>query len=94
MLNQNFSVEEQASLVWKLLCSIPTSVVAKFLPWLSSSISPDKYQDLHKCLSKIVPEEKFLQQVIDFSTANLKLALNSFRFFLTKYIQLITSFVY
>ncbi|BFG21102.1 hypothetical protein CerSpe_073750 [Prunus speciosa] len=64
LLNQNFSLEEQASLVWKLLCSIPTSVVAKFLPWLSSSISPDKYQDLHKCLSKIVPEEKLLQQVI------------------------------
>ncbi|XP_061989050.1 zinc finger protein BRUTUS [Rosa rugosa] len=64
LLIEKFSVEEQASLVWQFLCSIPVNMMAEFLPWLSSSVSPDEYQDLRKCLSKIVPEEKLLQQVI------------------------------
>ncbi|KAL6182863.1 hypothetical protein ACLB2K_044275 [Fragaria x ananassa] len=64
LLIEKFSVEEQASLVWQFLCSIPVNMLAQFLPWLSSSVSPDEYQDLRKCLSKIVPEEKLLQQVI------------------------------
>ncbi|KAK4804888.1 hypothetical protein SAY86_004705 [Trapa natans] len=64
LLIEKFSVEEQASLVWQFLCSIPVYMVAEFLPWLSSSISEDEYQDLHCCLSKIVPEKKLLQQVI------------------------------
>lgn len=64
MLIEKFSLEEQASLVWQFLCSIPVNMVADFLPWLSSFLSPDEYQDMQKCLSKIVPEEKLLQQVI------------------------------
>ncbi|KAK9926326.1 hypothetical protein M0R45_023563 [Rubus argutus] len=64
LLIEKFSVEEQASLVWQFLCSIPVNMMAEFLPWLSSSVSPEEYQDLRKCLSKIVPEEKLLQQVI------------------------------
>ncbi|PON38382.1 hemerythrin-like [Parasponia andersonii] len=64
LLIEKFSLEEQASLVWQFLCSIPVNMMADFLPWLSSSISPDEYQDLQKCLKKIVPEEKLLQQVI------------------------------
>ncbi|KAK9911964.1 hypothetical protein M0R45_035841 [Rubus argutus] len=36
-LIQKLSLEEQASLVWKFLCSIPTNVVAKFIPWRSFS---------------------------------------------------------
>ncbi|GMJ10846.1 BRUTUS, embryo defective 2454 [Hibiscus trionum] len=64
LLIQKFSLEEQASLVWQFLCSIPVNMVAQFLPWLSSFLSPDEYQDMQKCLSKIVPEEKLLQQVI------------------------------
>lgn len=64
LLIEKFSVEEQASLVWQFLCSIPVNMMAEFLPWLSSSVSPDEYQDLRKCLSKIVPEEKLLQQVM------------------------------
>ncbi|GMP61493.1 hypothetical protein CsSME_00023937 [Camellia sinensis var. sinensis] len=39
-------------------------MMAEFLPWLSSSISSDECQDMCKCLSKIIPEEKLLQQVI------------------------------
>ncbi|KAF4400862.1 hypothetical protein G4B88_004405 [Cannabis sativa] len=64
LLIEKFSLEEQASLVWQFLCSIPVNMMAEFLPWLSSSISPDEYEDLQKCLKEIVPEEKLLQQVI------------------------------
>ncbi|XP_052199225.1 zinc finger protein BRUTUS-like isoform X2 [Diospyros lotus] len=64
LLIEKFSFEEQASLVWQFLCSIPVRMMAEFLPWLSSSISSDECQDMRKCLSKIIPEEKLLQQVI------------------------------
>ncbi|TKY44726.1 RING finger protein [Spatholobus suberectus] len=64
LLIEKFSLEEQASLVWQFLCSIPVNMMTEFLPWLSTSISPDESQDLRKCLSKIVPEEKLLQKVI------------------------------
>jgi zinc finger-like protein len=63
LLIEKFSLEEQASLVWQFLCSIPVNMMAEFLPWLSTSISPDESQDLRMCLSKIVPEEKLLQKV-------------------------------
>ncbi|XP_047330056.1 zinc finger protein BRUTUS-like [Impatiens glandulifera] len=64
LLIEKFSFEEQASLVWQFLCSIPVNMMAEFLPWLSLSISTDECQDMRKCLSRIVPEEKLLQQVI------------------------------
>ncbi|KAF7819891.1 zinc finger protein BRUTUS-like isoform X1 [Senna tora] len=64
LLIEQFSLEEQASLVWQFLCSIPVHMMAVFLPWLSTSISPEESQDLRKFLSKIVPEEKLLQKVI------------------------------
>lgn len=64
LLIEKFSFEEQASLVWQFLCSIPINMMAEFLPWLSSSISSDEHHDMRKCLCKIVPEEKLLQQVI------------------------------
>ncbi|OWM65131.1 hypothetical protein CDL15_Pgr008718 [Punica granatum] len=64
LLIEKFSLEEQASLVWQFLCSIPVYMMAEFLPWLSSSISEDEYLDLHSCLSRVVPEKMLLQQVI------------------------------
>ncbi|KAI3453049.1 hypothetical protein Pfo_009712 [Paulownia fortunei] len=64
LLNEKFSFEEQASLVWQFFCSIPVSMMAEFLPWLSSSISPDERQDMRKCLHRIIPDEKLLQQII------------------------------
>ncbi|XP_062158173.1 zinc finger protein BRUTUS [Alnus glutinosa] len=64
LLIEKFSLEEQASLVWQFLCSIPVNMMAEFLPWLSNSISADECQDLRKCLRKIVPAEKLLQEVI------------------------------
>ncbi|KAF2322576.1 hypothetical protein GH714_019089 [Hevea brasiliensis] len=62
LLIEKFTFEEQASLVWQFLCSIPVNMMAEFLPWLSSSISSDEYQDMHKCLYKIIPKEKLLHQ--------------------------------
>ncbi|KAI4331498.1 hypothetical protein MLD38_029683 [Melastoma candidum] len=64
LLIEKFSFEEQASLVWQFLCSIPVNMMAEFLPWLSSSISSDEYLDLSKCLGRIVPEENLLQEVV------------------------------
>ena len=63
LLIKKFSHEEQADLVWQFLCSIPINMMAKFLPWVSSSVSTDENQDILDCLSKIVPEEKLLQEV-------------------------------
>ncbi|CAD6332947.1 unnamed protein product [Miscanthus lutarioriparius] len=57
LLIKKFSHEEQADLVWQFLCSIPVNMMAKFLPWISSSVSTDENQDILDCLSKIVPEE-------------------------------------
>ena len=63
MVIEKFSSEEQASLVWQFLCSIPVKMIAEFLPWLASYVSSDEYQDMLRCLCTIVPEEKLLQQV-------------------------------
>ncbi|XP_044489871.1 zinc finger protein BRUTUS-like isoform X2 [Mangifera indica] len=64
LLIEKFSFEEQASLVWQFLCSIPVNMMAEFLPWLSTSISSDERQDMEKCLCRIIPKEKLLHQVI------------------------------
>ncbi|XP_074274885.1 zinc finger protein BRUTUS-like isoform X2 [Silene latifolia] len=64
LLIEKFSFEEQASLVWQFLCSIPVNMMVEFLPWLSSSVSTDERQDMRKCLRKIIPNEALLHQVI------------------------------
>ncbi|GLT43494.1 hypothetical protein SLA2020_174370 [Shorea laevis] len=64
LLAEKFTFEEQASLVWQFLCSIPVDMMTESLPWLSSSISSDEHQDMRKCLCKIIPKEKLLRQVI------------------------------
>ncbi|KAK9705201.1 hypothetical protein RND81_07G040400 [Saponaria officinalis] len=64
LLIEKFSFEEQASLVWRFLCSIPVNMMVEFLPWLSSSVSTDESQDMRKCLRRIIPNEALLHQVI------------------------------
>ncbi|KNA10882.1 hypothetical protein SOVF_140190 [Spinacia oleracea] len=64
LLIEKFSFEEQASLVWRFLCSIPVNMMMEFLPWLSSSVSTDESQDMQKCLRKIIPNEDLLHKVI------------------------------
>jgi len=63
LLIEKFSFEEQAALVWQFLCSIPVNMMVEFLPWLSSSVSSDESEDMHKCLQKIIPNEALLHQV-------------------------------
>ncbi|KAK1390014.1 Zinc finger protein BRUTUS [Heracleum sosnowskyi] len=64
LLIEKFSFEEQASLVWQFLCSIPVNMMAEFLPWLSSSISSDEYSDMCNWFWRIIPKEELLQQII------------------------------
>ncbi|KAH0904264.1 hypothetical protein HID58_043767 [Brassica napus] len=64
LLIEKFKHEEQAYIVWRFLCSIPVNMLAVFLPWLASSISVDESKEMQTCLSKIVPDETLLQQVI------------------------------
>lgn len=64
LLVEKFSFEEQASLVWQFLCSIPVNMMAEFLPWLSASVSSDERQEMRSCLCKVIPDEKLLQQII------------------------------
>ncbi|PWA45725.1 hemerythrin/HHE cation-binding motif-containing protein [Artemisia annua] len=64
LLVEKFSFEEQASLVWQFLCSIPVNMMAEFLPWLSASVSSDERQEMRSSLCKVIPEEKLLQQII------------------------------
>ena len=63
LLIEKFKHEEQAYIVWRFLCSIPVNMLAVFLPWLACSISVDESKEMQTCLSKIVPDEKLLQQV-------------------------------
>uniref|UniRef100_A0A7N0RBR3 Zinc finger protein n=1 Tax=Kalanchoe fedtschenkoi TaxID=63787 RepID=A0A7N0RBR3_KALFE len=63
LLIEKFTFEEQAALVWQFFCSIPVNMMTEFLPWLASSICADEHEDMLKCLRKIVPQEKLLQQV-------------------------------
>lgn len=64
LLVEKFSFEEQASLVWQFLCSIPVNMMAEFLPWLSASVSSDERHEMRNSLCKVIPEEKLLQQII------------------------------
>lgn len=88
LLIEKFSFEEQASLVWQFLCSIPVSMMAEFLPWLSSSISSDECQDMRKCLSRVIPEEKLLQQVSALSLCTICLESLSNRIVVVIYLIL------
>eukprot|EP00249_Psilotum_nudum_P024396 c29174_g1_i3 orf=1038-5078(-) len=64
LLMEHFSIEDQATIVWQFLCSIPVNLMEQFLPWLASSLSPDDRQEMMSCLHKIVPKEELLRQVI------------------------------
>ncbi|KAK4741522.1 hypothetical protein SAY87_025110 [Trapa incisa] len=77
LLMDKFSFDEQASLVWQFLCSIPVNMMAEFLPWLSSSVSSDEHKDMRDCLRKIIPNEKLLQQVVFAWLEGLKLHSSS-----------------
>ncbi|PSR89630.1 Zinc finger protein BRUTUS-like [Actinidia chinensis var. chinensis] len=64
LLMQQFSIEEQASLIWQFLCSVPIMLLEDFLPWLTSFLSPDEQEDILHCIIEVVPKEKLLQEVV------------------------------
>ncbi|OAP04055.1 hypothetical protein AXX17_AT3G37180 [Arabidopsis thaliana] len=52
-MNENFSFEEQASLVWQFICSVPVMVLEEIFP------------EVETCLKEVVPNEVSLQLVIN-----------------------------
>ncbi|CAK9184752.1 unnamed protein product [Ilex paraguariensis] len=64
LLMQYFSSEEQGSLVWHFMCSVPIMLLEDFLPWMNSFLSPDERMDVIHCIKEVVPKEKLLQEVV------------------------------
>lgn len=63
LLMQQFSSEEQASLIWQFLCNVPIMLLEDFLPWLTSFLSPLEQEDILHCIQEIIPKEELLQEV-------------------------------
>ncbi|KAG9138038.1 hypothetical protein Leryth_001307 [Lithospermum erythrorhizon] len=63
LLMKKFSSEEQASLVWKYICSVPIKLLQEFLPWMTSLLT-DYKMDLLGFLEFVVPKETLLQKVV------------------------------
>ncbi|KAF4356771.1 hypothetical protein G4B88_017801 [Cannabis sativa] len=64
LLMEHISEKEQASLVWKFLCSVPIVLMEDMLPWTLSFLSPQERVEVENCLKDIVPEEKSLHEVV------------------------------
>ncbi|XP_021808365.1 zinc finger protein BRUTUS-like At1g18910 isoform X4 [Prunus avium] len=64
LILQQFSAEEQASLVWQFMCSIPLVLLEDLLPWMMSFLPPDEQEEVIHCIKEIVPDEKSLQEVV------------------------------
>lgn len=63
LLVQRFSSEEQASLVWQFMSSVPVMLLEDFLPWMASYLSLDEQADIMLCIKEVVPKEELLQEV-------------------------------
>ncbi|KAM5570638.1 hypothetical protein ABKV19_011336 [Rosa sericea] len=70
LLLQQFSVKEQASLVWQFMCSMPLVLLEDLLPWMISSLQTDEKEEVIHCIKEIVPDEKYLQEVVSSWLAN------------------------
>ncbi|CAJ1944002.1 unnamed protein product [Sphenostylis stenocarpa] len=64
LLVQKLSTEEQASLVWQFICSVPIMLLEEVLPWMVSFLSASKKSEVTQCLNEIAPMEKTLQEVL------------------------------
>jgi len=60
---EKLSTEEQASLVWQFICSVPIMLLEEILPWMVSFLSASKQSEVTQCLNEIAPMEKALQEV-------------------------------
>ncbi|KAL1216715.1 Zinc finger protein BRUTUS-like [Cardamine amara subsp. amara] len=64
LLIENFSFQEQASLVWQFMCSVPVMVLEDLLPWMMSYLSDEEKNEVKNCIKDVIPTEDSLQQVI------------------------------
>uniref|UniRef100_A0A1J3CE36 Putative RING finger protein C2F3.16 n=1 Tax=Noccaea caerulescens TaxID=107243 RepID=A0A1J3CE36_NOCCA len=64
LIIEKFSFQEQASLVWQFICSVPAMVLEEFLPWMMSYLSQEEKTEVENCIKVVVPNEHSLQQVI------------------------------
>lgn len=60
---KEFSREEQVSLVWQFLCSVPIMLLEDMLPWMISFLSPKERAHVILCIKDAVPKEEPLQEV-------------------------------
>lgn len=65
LMIENFSFEEQASLVWQFICSVPVMVLEEIFPWMTSLLSPKEKSEVETCFKEVVPNELSLQLVIN-----------------------------
>ncbi|KAF8104240.1 hypothetical protein N665_0176s0050 [Sinapis alba] len=65
LLIENFSFEEQASLVWQFICSVPVMILEELLPWLTSLLSPKEKSEVENCVREVVPKILSLQPVVN-----------------------------
>lgn len=63
LLIQQFSKEEQASLMWQFFCNVPVVLLEDLFPWTLSFLSPDEQMEVTCCIKAVVPEEKSLLEV-------------------------------
>lgn len=63
LLIENFSCQEQASLVWQFICSVPVMVLEDVFPWMTSLLSPKEKSEVENCVKQVVPKELSLQLV-------------------------------
>ncbi|KAB1216691.1 putative RING finger protein C2F3.16 [Morella rubra] len=64
LLMQQLSFQEQSSLVWQFICSVPVMLMEQFLPWMMSFLSPGEQADVIHSVQKIIPLEKSFQEVV------------------------------
>ncbi|CAN6938541.1 unnamed protein product [Brassica oleracea var. botrytis] len=64
LLIEKFTFQEQASLVWQFICSVPVMVLEDFLPWMMSYLSHKERTEVVNCMKDVVPTEDSSQQVI------------------------------
>lgn len=65
MLIEHFSFEEQASLVWQFLCSVPILLMEDSFSWMISYLPDEEQLDVLHCIEEVVPKDMLLQKVIN-----------------------------
>lgn len=75
-LVKNFSLKEQASIIWQFLCSAPIMILQEIFPWLASFLSPDEHKEILQCIKEVLPEEKHVQEVDKTTHSVLQMYMN------------------